>query len=73
MARALYLPSVVKSLRLADGALFPIPVTLDVSQQQIDTLKIAKGARIALRDPRDEAALAIITGKLGSELHDTLS
>ncbi|KAM0789470.1 Sulfate adenylyltransferase [Microbotryomycetes sp. NB124-2] len=53
--------SVVKTLRLADGALFPIPVTLDVSQEQIDALKIAPNARITLRDPRDEQPLAILT------------
>ncbi|KAI0081266.1 ATP-sulfurylase [Panus rudis PR-1116 ss-1] len=53
--------SVVENLRLADGTLFPIPVTLDVSQEDIDHLKIAPGSRIALRDPRDDEALAIIT------------
>ena len=40
-----------------------MPITLDVSQEQIDALKIAEGARITLRDPRDENALAIITGE----------
>ncbi|KAJ7595032.1 hypothetical protein C8J56DRAFT_928242 [Mycena floridula] len=53
--------SVVDTLRLADGALFPMPITLDVSQKDIDKLSIAPGARIALRDPRDDQALAIIT------------
>lgn len=53
--------SVVEKLRLADGTLFPIPVTLDVSQSDIDTLKISPGSRVALRDPRDDGALAIIT------------
>jgi len=53
--------SVVDTLRLADGVLFPIPINLDVSQADIDLLKIAPGKRIALRDPRDEEALAIIT------------
>lgn len=38
-----------------------MPITLDVSQSSIDTLSITPGARIALRDPRDESALAILT------------
>lgn len=41
--------------------LFPIPITLDVSSAQINALKLAAGARITLRDPRDESALAILT------------
>ncbi|SCZ89372.1 BZ3500_MvSof-1268-A1-R1_Chr9g10386 [Microbotryum saponariae] len=53
--------SVVQSLRLADGTLFPIPITLDVSDENIKALNIAQNARIALRDPRDERALAILT------------
>lgn len=36
-------------------------MNLDVSQEDIDNLKIAPGSRIALRDPRDDQALAIIT------------
>ncbi len=39
-----------------------MPITLDVSKGDIDRLGLAKGARIALRDPRDDEALAIITG-----------
>jgi len=53
--------SVVDGLRLADGTLFPIPVTLDVSQEDIDRLSLARGKRVALRDPRDDQALAILT------------
>ncbi|EAU91769.1 sulfate adenylyltransferase [Coprinopsis cinerea okayama7 len=53
--------SVVENLRLADGTLFPIPVNLDVSKEDIEALNIVPGARIALRDPRDDQALAIIT------------
>ncbi|KXH44554.1 sulfate adenylyltransferase [Colletotrichum nymphaeae SA-01] len=52
---------VVKDNRLADGALFSMPITLDVSQQQIDTLSIKPGARITLRDLRDDRNLAILT------------
>lgn len=47
---------------MADGALFPMPINLDVSAEQINSLKLAAGVRITLRDPRDEAALAILTG-----------
>ncbi|KAF9051134.1 ATP-sulfurylase [Hymenopellis radicata] len=53
--------SVVDTLRLADGVLFAMPITLDVSKGDIDRLGLAKGARIVLRDPRDDEALAIIT------------
>jgi sulfate adenylyltransferase len=52
----------VDNLRLANGTLFPIPVTLDISREDVDRLAIASGVRIALLDPRDEQALAIITG-----------
>ncbi|KAI0032094.1 sulfate adenylyltransferase [Vararia minispora EC-137] len=53
--------SVVETLRLADGVLFPIPVTLDVSQYDIERLSIVPGKRIALRDPRDDEALAVLS------------
>jgi sulfate adenylyltransferase len=51
----------VENVRLADGTLFSMPITLDVSQEQIDELNIKPGARIALRDFRDDRHLAIIT------------
>jgi ATP sulfurylase len=38
-----------------------MPITLDVSQQTIDELKIQPGARITLRDFRDDSNLAILT------------
>jgi hypothetical protein len=41
-----------------------MPITLDVSAAQINSLQLAPGARITLRDPRDEAALAILTGMI---------
>ncbi|KAF9469907.1 hypothetical protein BDZ94DRAFT_1329479 [Collybia nuda] len=53
--------SVVHTLRLENGLLFPMPITLDVSREDIDDLKIAAGIRITLRDPRDDEALAIMT------------
>ncbi len=53
--------SVVKSNRLASGILFSIPITLDVSQQTIDDVGIKPGARVTLRDLRDDRNLAILT------------
>ena len=38
----------VENMRLADGALWPIPITLDVSQKFADTVE--PGQDIALRD-----------------------
>ncbi|KAH0543755.1 Sulfate adenylyltransferase [Glutinoglossum americanum] len=52
---------VVTDLRLADGNLFSIPITLDVSQAQVDLSGIKPGARITLRDFRDDRNLAIIS------------
>ncbi|KAJ3496623.1 hypothetical protein NLG97_g2521 [Lecanicillium saksenae] len=52
---------VVKDNRLASGLLFSMPITLDVDQQQIDTLGLKAGARITLRDSRDDRNLAILT------------
>ncbi len=52
----------VETLRLADGALFPIPITLDASREDLERLSIKPGVRLTLRDPRDDEALAIITG-----------
>jgi sulfate adenylyltransferase len=53
---------VVERLRLVDGTLFSIPINLDVSDADIERLRIRPGVRLALRDPRDEAPLATITG-----------
>jgi len=50
--------SVCKEMRLADGNLWPIPITLDVNDAFVGGLK--KGERIALRD-REGFALAILT------------
>ncbi len=58
---ALTLNSVVTESRLSDGNLFSMPICLDVSQETIDELSIKSGARITLRDFRDERNLAIIT------------
>jgi sulfate adenylyltransferase len=53
--------SVVTNVRLADGNLFSIPITLDVSKETIEEVGVKPGARIALRDFRDDRNLAIIT------------
>lgn len=52
---------VVKENRLADGALFSMPITLDVNQDIIDEVGLKAGLRVALRDPRDDKNLAIMT------------
>lgn len=51
--------SIRDNMRLADGQLWPMPITLDVSEEDAQTF--AEGERIVLRDPRDDAPLAIIT------------
>ncbi|KAJ4384286.1 Sulfate adenylyltransferase [Didymella sp. IMI 355093] len=53
--------SVVQTERLCDGNVFAMPITLDVSKQTIDELGVKAGARVALRDFRDDRNLAIIT------------
>lgn len=52
---------VVKDLRLADGALFSMPICLDIGKKIIDARNIKPGARITLRDFRDDRNLAILT------------
>jgi sulfate adenylyltransferase len=52
---------VVAENRLADGNLFSIPITLDVSKHTIEEVGVKQGVRIALRDFRDDRNLAIIT------------
>ena len=49
----------LERMRLADGTLFPMPITLDVSKEQAASLPA--GSRVALRDPRDDVAIAILT------------
>lgn len=50
---------VVEEMRLKNGILWPMPITLDVSQEFISDKKV--GTRIALLDPRDSNMLAILT------------
>jgi sulfate adenylyltransferase len=52
---------VVSDLRLADGNLFSMPITLDVSQQTVKDTGLKAGARVTLRDFRDDRNLAILT------------
>lgn len=53
--------SVVENNRLADGNLFSIPITLDLGKEEIERLGVKPGARVTLRDFRDDRNLAIIT------------
>lgn len=53
--------SVVKENRLVNGLVFSIPITLDVTGQTVEELGIKPGARLTLRDFRDDRNLAIIT------------
>jgi sulfate adenylyltransferase len=41
--------------------LFSIPITLDLSKEQIAELGVKSGARLTIRDFRDDRNLAIIT------------
>lgn len=50
--------SVCSKMRLVDGAIWPIPVVLDVSEEFANTLK--SGQQIALRDP-EGVLLAVFT------------
>jgi len=50
--------SVVKDMRLADGALWPMPINLDISDAFAETVEI--GQDIALRDP-EGVILAILS------------
>ncbi|KAI8888051.1 sulfate adenylyltransferase [Backusella circina FSU 941] len=52
---------VVDDMHLANGLLWSIPITLDVSKEEVDELKIEASKRITLLDPRDYAPLAILT------------
>lgn len=53
--------SVCEDCRLADGNVFSMPITLDITQKEIDALKLQAGSRITLRDFRDDRNLAILT------------
>ena len=42
--------SVLKNMRLHDGQLWPIPITLDIDKNTIDNFNIYKSSKISLRD-----------------------
>ncbi|MGB6847130.1 MAG: bifunctional sulfate adenylyltransferase/adenylylsulfate kinase [Thermoanaerobaculia bacterium] len=50
--------SVCENMRLADGTLWPIPISLDVTEEVAD--KLEKGKPLALRDP-EGTMLAVLT------------
>lgn len=52
---------VCENCRLADGNLFSMPITLDISQQTVSDSNLQAGSRITLRDFRDDRNLAILT------------
>ena len=52
---------VVENLRLADGALFSMPICLDISPKQVEALGLKAGGKVTLRDFRDDRNLAILT------------
>eukprot|EP00160_Parvularia_atlantis_P014808 Unigene3897_Nuclearia_a/m.11887 Unigene3897_Nuclearia_a/g.11887 ORF Unigene3897_Nuclearia_a/g.11887 Unigene3897_Nuclearia_a/m.11887 type:complete len:575 (+) Unigene3897_Nuclearia_a:154-1878(+) len=51
--------AVVTTMRLPSGLVWPMPITLDVSETQAAQVSI--GQQIALRDNRDDAVLGILT------------
>jgi sulfate adenylyltransferase len=53
--------NVCANARLADGSLWPMPINLDVSQAEVEAMKLQPGSRVTLRDPRDDNPLAILT------------
>ncbi|KAK0940827.1 Sulfate adenylyltransferase [Friedmanniomyces endolithicus] len=52
---------VVEKNRLPDGNLFSMPICLDLGEEEIKELGIKPGARITLRDSRDDRNLGIMT------------
>ncbi len=48
---------VCKDMRLADGTIWPLPITLDVTEEFADSLK--EGEKIALRDPEGVMVAAL--------------
>jgi sulfate adenylyltransferase len=51
--------SIRDNMRLKSGEIWSIPITLDVSGET--SKQFSEGERVVLRDPRDDAPLAIIT------------
>jgi sulfate adenylyltransferase len=53
--------SVVHTSRLTNGLVWTMPITLDVSQDDIDALQLAHGKKVFLRNPADDQVLAVLT------------
>jgi len=51
--------SVLNDMRLSDGSLWPIPITLDVSQNFIDSNNISSGSLFLIRDEEGVAIASI--------------
>ena len=51
----------VETERLADGNVFAMPITLDLTKETLEEAGVKPGARVALRDFRDDRNLAILT------------
>jgi len=56
--------SVVQNMKLKNGLLWSIPITLDVTQQQIEKSKLATGVRVALRDPEGNLIALLTVGDI---------
>ncbi|KAM0718119.1 hypothetical protein Q7P37_006451 [Cladosporium fusiforme] len=52
---------VCENNRLADGNLFSMPINLDLSEQEVESVGIKAGSRIVLRDSRDDRNIVILT------------
>lgn len=46
---------------MSNGILFSMPITLDLSKNEISELGLKAGKRVVLRDFRDDRNLAILT------------
>jgi len=61
LVRLLTIVSVVENNRLADNNLFSMPICLDLNDHEIESSQVKAGARVTLRDFRDDRNLAIMT------------
>ena len=52
--------SVLKDMRLSDGSLWPIPITLDISKGELEIYNLTPNSKIALRD-KEGFLIAIMT------------
>lgn len=68
MGRADY-ESVAKSMQLADGSFWPVPIALEVSETVASTLKPAQ--QVALRDPEGFMLAVLTIGECWADEHGT--